>query len=309
MASLVHKLKSGNFSATNFPLAKVPALVSELQAMIVPVPLPTPTPVPTPLPTPVPSGEQPSAGIVLFASKDWTVDHPATWHATCSPEITTGSNTSLYATVTPQAADELVFALKGFRAAGFSQSGARDLLDPRQLRTWDGLSWLICKALGIPFAVKELIGNTIEFFDVWNCPAFIPNFYGDGGFQCFAWQFKNDARANANAGMAVNVHTFKDQNNAMRFWLQTNDWALHAQDDLFPIIPIGQDYVTRLTVRFDSDPAKGSMKLDFLGKSLQVMGANCAPDGGCGPYKANYGVAEGVLISRRTVITLLNEKA
>lgn len=292
------------YSIIQFALEEIPGVIAELQAIqLAGVPVPPPPP---PVVITFPNNEIPSRGKVLFASKDWKIDHDKMWHATCSPEIPGKPDVSLYASVTPRATNDLLFKLNGFKAAGFTQSGARDLFDPRQLRTWDGLSWQICQALGIPFDPMALIGKDIEFFDVWNCPAVVPNFYGDNGFQCFGWQFKNDPKANANAGMAVNVHTFKDQGNTMRLWLQSNDWDHHAEDDKSPAIPVGQDYVTRLTTHFDSDPTKGSMKLDFLGKNLQVTGSNCAPNGGCGAYKANYGMAECALISLNTIITLLN---
>ncbi len=202
--------------------------------------------------------------------------------------------------------DHLLFTLKNVATVG--TAGARLLIDPAKLKTWDGLSRLICALQGTPLSVAALIGRTLVFENTWNIPTEIPNYYGDSGFMSLGWQFKNDASAGAPAGMAMNLHTFRPADSpvpGMRWWLQANDWDTRGEDDTFPIIPVGVDVKTKLTVHFDSDPAKGWMQLDYAGKSLKIVGANCAPDGGCGAYMCLYGTVDATLFCRAASITLL----
>lgn len=242
-------------------------------------PAPAGTPTPPPSPTPVLKP--------LVDAADWVKELNTRWSITCSPETVTGSNVSKNASVTALW-DTLIFSLRDVKAVG--QAGARLLYDPRKLRTWDGL--------------KDCYGHTVEFLNTWNFPAEIANYYGDGGFESAGWQFKADATPGANASMAMNLHTFRGV--GMRWWLQSNSFAARAEDDTFPVIPVGVDVETRLLVHFDSDPAKGWMQLEYAGKTLRVTGTNMAANGICGAYLCLYGNADGVMLVKRTVITVLD---
>lgn len=266
-----------------------------------PVPTQTPTPTPVPVPAPVPI---PASNVPLLQSGNWNTELATRRGIVCSPETVAGSGESTYANIVA-GVDRVTFTVLDPATAPDHQAGARLSVDPRQLKTWDGLSYLICQALQKPFAVGELKGHTLEFLDTWEFPGEIPLYYGDGaGWMSAGWQFKANSSAGAMASMAMNLHTFRGE--GMRYWLQANDYAHRGQDDTFPLIPVGADVDTRLVVHFDSDPARGWMRLEYLSKTLSVFGANCAEDGSCGCYQCLYGTAPGVLLCKSSTITLID---
>lgn len=228
----------------------------------------------------------------IFHMTDWTKDFPAKWRAVCSPETSPGSNVSKYATVVPTAKDALTFTLSGVKTVpGVDVAGARAHYDPLQNKSWD---------------MAQYKDRTLEFLDVWHFPLEIPNYYGDNGFMTAGWQVKNDSTDGAQAGLAMNLHTFHGV--GMRWWLQKGgDWANRAEDDTFPLIPTGVDVFTRLLVHFSPDPTLGWMELQYAGKTLKVVGPSMTPDGkGAGLYKALYGTCNATMIARQTDINLLD---
>lgn len=229
-----------------------------------------------PKPKPVPVPEAPP----IFKMANWLTDFPRTWMETSSPD-------SASASVTPTSPTDLTFKIAGTQVR---QAGARALYDPTRKRLWT--------------AFADFYDKTVEFVNVWNFPAELPNYHGEGmGFVTAGWQFKNSDAANANAGMAMNLHTVRGQ--GMRWWLQGNSWETRAQDDSFPFIPVGKDVETRLRVHFHDDPAKGWMQLDYAGKSLKVTGANMSADKKCGAYMCLYGTVSGVMIAKQTRIAVI----
>lgn len=220
----------------------------------------------------------------IFEAKDWMVDFPRTWLETSSPETRPGSNQSELAHVIAWKSAALNFWI-GPEPDG--QAGARALFDPTLLRAWT--------------AFAPYYGRTVEFLNTWFFPADIPNYVGDNGFITAGWQFKADASDGARASMAMNLHAFRGE--GMRWWLQGNTFETRAQDDSFPIIPVGVDVQTRLLVHFHEKD--GWMELQYAGKSLKVTGANMQPDGTCGAYLCLYGTVDAAMIVKQTKISVI----
>lgn len=223
----------------------------------------------------------PSLG-TLYVEGDWKnlLDR---WSITCSPETMTGSNVSNNASIKFLAPNILRF--QTYNVAKVGTAGARLLLGKN--RSWgDNKSWF---------------GKTVEFFNLRSFPVLIPNIYGNGGWQIAGWQFKNSAAAGANPGMAMCIEVIDGK---MHYWLQGNKLEVVRKDN-FPAIPIGEIIATRLLVHFDSDPLKGWMRLEYANDSLEVKGANMAPDGGVGVYNTLYGMFDGIMDDLRTVVTVL----
>jgi hypothetical protein len=220
----------------------------------------------------------------IFATNDWKVDFPPQWHETSSPETTPGSDQSVYAGLIANAPDMLTFMLA--KPDSEPQAGARALYDPNQNRGW--------------MAFANCYDKTVRFSDTWYFPTELANYYGEDGFLTAGWQFKNDPAAGANAGMAMNLHTFRGE--GMRWWLQNNTWETRAQDDTFPIIPVGQPVETELLLHFHDDPTLGWMELHYAGAVLRIVGANMGSNYECGAYICLYGTCNGTMINQRTRI-------